>query len=130
MNRKDNLQGLSFLDSVIENIPHMIFVKDAKELRFVRFNKAGEDLIGYTKNDMIGKNDYDFFIKREADFLLSLLLKQGRSGNFYRIRKEGLAGDSLGFEHRPAGIFPRAGKRDSSSDHDFRQLVPTKEVIA
>ena len=29
------------LDHVIESIPDMIFMKDAEELRFVRFNKAG-----------------------------------------------------------------------------------------
>lgn len=56
-----------FLNSIIENIPDMIFVKDAKELRFVRFNKAGEDLLGYKREEMIGKNDYDFFPKNEAD---------------------------------------------------------------
>jgi len=60
-----------FLDSIIENIPDMIFVKDAKELRFVRFNKAGEDLLGYSREDMIGKNDYDFFPKNEADAFTS-----------------------------------------------------------
>ncbi len=60
-----------FLDSVIENIPNMIFVKDAKDLRFVRFNKAGEDLIGYSREALIGKNDYDFFPKDEADFFTS-----------------------------------------------------------
>ncbi len=46
----------------------MIFVKDAKDLRFVRFNKAGEELLGYKREDMFGKNDYDFFPKEEADF--------------------------------------------------------------
>ncbi len=59
-----------FLDSIIENIPHMIFVKDAKELRFVRFNKAGEELLGYRRSEMIGKNDFDFFPKEEADFFM------------------------------------------------------------
>ena len=34
-----------FLESIVENIPDMIFVKDASELRFVRFNKAGEELL-------------------------------------------------------------------------------------
>lgn len=57
-----------FLETIIENIPNMLFVKDADSLRFIRFNKAGEALLGYARNDMIGKNDYDFFPKNEADF--------------------------------------------------------------
>jgi len=57
-----------FLDSVIENIPDMIFVKDAQELRFVRFNKAGEKLLGFSKPDLYGKNDYDFFPPVEAKY--------------------------------------------------------------
>lgn len=57
-----------FLDSMIDNIPSMIFVKDAKELRFVRLNKAGEDLIGHKRDEFIGKNDYDLFPKEQADF--------------------------------------------------------------
>jgi PAS domain S-box-containing protein len=58
----------TFLDSVIENIPNMIFLKDARHLRFVRFNRAGEDLLGYSRNDLLGKSDYDFFPKDQADF--------------------------------------------------------------
>jgi len=58
----------NFLFSIIENIPNMVFVKDAEHLRFVRFNQAGESLLGYAREDLIGKNDYDFFPKEEADF--------------------------------------------------------------
>ena len=32
----------AFLDAIVENIPHMIFVKDAEELAFQRVNRAGE----------------------------------------------------------------------------------------
>jgi PAS domain S-box-containing protein len=56
-----------FLDSVIENIPNMVFVKDAVELRFVRFNLAGEKLLGLSREEMIGKNDFDFFPAQEAE---------------------------------------------------------------
>jgi PAS domain S-box-containing protein len=58
----------AFLDSIVENIPDMIFLKDAGELRFVRFNRAGENLLGYPREDLLGKNDYDFFPKKQADF--------------------------------------------------------------
>ena len=61
----------AFLDSILEHIPNMVFVKDAAELRFVRFNRAGEALLGYRREDLIGKNDYDFFPKSEADFFTS-----------------------------------------------------------
>lgn len=57
-----------FLDSIVENIPNMVFVKDAKSLAFVLFNRAGEEFLGYRRADLIGKNDYDFFPKEEADF--------------------------------------------------------------
>jgi PAS domain S-box-containing protein len=61
----------SFLDSVIENLPDMVFVKDAAELRFVQFNRAGEELLGFPREDLMGKNDHDFFPKEQADFFIA-----------------------------------------------------------
>lgn len=78
--RTKELSSLNrFLDAMIENIPNMIFMKDAKDLKFVRFNKAGEDLLGYKREDLIGKSDLDFFpadqaeafIKKDRKVLLS-----------------------------------------------------------
>jgi PAS domain S-box-containing protein len=56
-----------FLDSIIENVPNMIFVKEAGELRFERFNRAGEEVLGLHRDVLLGKNDYDFFPKAQAD---------------------------------------------------------------
>lgn len=61
-------QTSSFIESLFEHLPNMVFVKDARDLRFVRFNKAGEDLLGHPRSELLGKNDYDFFPKEEADF--------------------------------------------------------------
>lgn len=78
----------AFLDSVIQNLPHMVFVKDARELRFVRFNKAGEDLLGFRAEDMMGKNDYDFFPKGEADFFTQKDREVLKSGRMFDIPAE------------------------------------------
>ena len=61
-----------FLESIVDNIPAMIFVKEATELRFERFNKAGEELLGLERKMLIGKNDYDFFPMDQAEHFQKL----------------------------------------------------------
>lgn len=56
------------LNSIVENIPNMVFLKRADDLRFALFNRAGEQLIGVKREDLLKKNDYDFFPKEQADF--------------------------------------------------------------
>ncbi len=69
MEAEDSLRkSEQFLNNIIENIPDMIFVKDARELRFIRFNRAGEELLGYSREELAGKNDYDVFAPHEAEF--------------------------------------------------------------
>ncbi len=55
------------LSSIVENIPAMIFVKDAVDLRFVRVNRAGEQLLGIARADLLGKTDFDFFPRDQAE---------------------------------------------------------------
>ncbi len=57
-----------FLDAVVENIPSMIFVKEAKTLRFTRINRAEELLLGMPREALIDKSDHDLFPKDQADF--------------------------------------------------------------
>ena len=57
----------SLLDSIVENIPNMIFLKEAGLLRFVQFNRAGEELLGISREEIIGMNDYDLFSGAQAD---------------------------------------------------------------
>ena len=60
-----------FLDSVIEHLPNMVFVKDARELKFVRFNRAGEELVGFPREQLLGKSDHDFFPPEQAEFFVA-----------------------------------------------------------
>jgi PAS domain S-box-containing protein len=57
-----------FLNSVIENIPTMIFIKKAPGLHYIRFNRTGENLIGLEPGIVAGKTDFDIFPKEDADF--------------------------------------------------------------
>jgi PAS domain S-box-containing protein len=61
----------NFLDSVLEHLPVMLFVKDAKDLRFVRWNKAEEEALGIDRSAAIGQSDYDFFPEEQASFFVA-----------------------------------------------------------
>ena len=60
----------SFSDLVLKNIPDMVFVKDAKTLKFNLLNDAGEKLLGEKRENILGKSDYDFFPKEQAEFFI------------------------------------------------------------
>jgi PAS domain S-box-containing protein len=78
----------AFITSVVENLPNMIFVKDAKDLKFVRVNKASEDLLGHSREVLIGKGDYDLFRKEEADFFTKKDRQVLESGRLLDIPEE------------------------------------------
>ena len=50
-----------FLDALIDNMPAMLVVKSYPDFRYVLFNRAGEELMGYRRADVIGKTLGDFF---------------------------------------------------------------------
>ena len=56
-----------FLDAVVESIPSMVFVKDARDGSFVLLNKAGEELLCVARHDLIGKTDFDLFDVADAE---------------------------------------------------------------
>ncbi len=85
---QDSHDARALLTSIIDNLPHMIFVKDAKTLKFIRLNRAGEELLGYRQEELLGKSDYDFFPKREADFFTSMDREVLRDGRVVDIPEE------------------------------------------
>lgn len=60
-------QTQKFLESVLNNLPVSVVVKEASDLRFVLWNPASKSLLGFGQEEVIGKNDYDFFPKEQAD---------------------------------------------------------------
>ena len=60
--RSAQLQSTAqFLDALLDNMPIMMFMKGAKDLRYVRVNKAREQWIGYAKGSHIGKSAFDLY---------------------------------------------------------------------
>lgn len=89
---KQTMEGLrkseKFLNNIVDNIPDMIFVKDAETLSFVRFNKAGEKLLGLLSHELLGKNDHAFFSEKEADFFTAKDREVLSSKKLHDIKEE------------------------------------------
>jgi len=62
------VEARMFLDAIVENIPAVVFVKDAVRLSYLRVNRATETLLQLTRADVLGKNDFDLFPKSVAEF--------------------------------------------------------------
>ena len=57
-----------FLNSLLENITVGVFAKEATSLKFVFWNKASTELMGYLASEVIGLTDYDLFPVEQANF--------------------------------------------------------------
>ena len=70
-----------FLDRVIEAVPATIFVKNARDQRYILINREGEKLCGLPRADIIGKTPHDLFPKETADSICQtdLEILQSRS---------------------------------------------------
>jgi PAS domain S-box-containing protein len=66
--QEDLSRAEEFLRVMVDNLPIAVFAKSAEDHRFISWNKASENLFGYARGEIIGKNDYDFFPKEQADF--------------------------------------------------------------
>ncbi|MFI5344916.1 MAG: PAS domain S-box protein [Elusimicrobiota bacterium] len=61
-------ESKSLLEAVVENAPLLVFLKDATDRRFVLINRVGEELLGYDRKSLLGKNVHDLFPGEQAEF--------------------------------------------------------------
>jgi PAS domain S-box-containing protein len=66
---KERDRTKAFLDTVIENVPVTLLVKNARDHRYVLVNRAAEDLWGLPRAELIGKSAHDLFTKDYADLV-------------------------------------------------------------
>ncbi len=75
------MESQKLFQTIIDNIPVAVFMKESTNLTFTLWNKASELLFGYPAQTMYGKTDYDFFPREQSDFFISKdrdTLTQGR----------------------------------------------------
>ncbi|UCI09271.1 EAL domain-containing protein [Mesorhizobium sp. B1-1-8] len=77
----DRRRTKEFLDTVIENIPVMLFAKEADQNRYVLINRAGEELLGIPRDELIGKTDSELFSADQAGAFLTQDQEALRSDN-------------------------------------------------
>ncbi|MCB9744469.1 MAG: SpoIIE family protein phosphatase [Alphaproteobacteria bacterium] len=102
-----------FWEQVFEHIPMMAFVKDAADLRFIRYSKAGAALVGVPSEELLGKTDYDFFPREEADFFTSKDREVLASGELLDIPQEPIQIEGKGqrwLHTKKIPIFSEAGE--------------------
>jgi diguanylate cyclase (GGDEF)-like protein/PAS domain S-box-containing protein len=88
----------AFLDSIIENVPTPIMVKDIQSLRYLLINRAAEAYLGVDRSAILGKTADDVMPAATAAFI---------SAEDRRLIADGKAG----FFDERAVITPRNGTR-------------------
>ena len=58
---QDRASTRAFLDTIIEQLPAMLFVKDSVTRRYLLLNKVGEEVIGRPASEVIGRTDRELF---------------------------------------------------------------------
>jgi PAS domain S-box-containing protein len=91
-----------FAAEIIDCVADPLFVKD-REYRFVLVNAALCAMVGFPREELVGKTDYDFFPKEEADFFRQKDEELFVTGARVRIEEEHIT-DASGGEHVLATI--------------------------
>jgi PAS domain S-box-containing protein len=66
MGQKMEKLGL-FLDSILENVPTMLFVKNGEDLKVEVWNKLAEEISGVRREDILGKTGFETFPAEEME---------------------------------------------------------------
>ncbi|HEX7497554.1 MAG TPA: diguanylate cyclase [Candidatus Limnocylindrales bacterium] len=78
------------LASIVENIPMMVFVKDALDLRYVRVNRAEERLLGFSKEEILRGDDRALLTPAEVESFEAMDRRVLETGEIVDIPEERL----------------------------------------
>ena len=68
---KELVRARNMLGAVVENIPEMLLVKEAKSGRYIFINRAGESFLGASKDEVIGKTTAELHPPERAAIIIA-----------------------------------------------------------
>ncbi len=98
-----------FLETVIEHIPDPIFIKD-KQHTWLAMNQANADVIGQSKNKLLGKTDRDYFEPELAEL-------------FYQRDDQVLSANQIA-EHEDKTVWA-----DGNEHIAYTRLIPIPDIL-
>jgi PAS domain S-box-containing protein len=69
--QRDTERAQKFLMTVVESVPSIIVVKDARTLKYLLFNRAAEKFYGFVRAEVMGRKSQDLFPKETAAMIVA-----------------------------------------------------------
>lgn len=96
---EETRKAQNFLQTVVNNVPVALFVKDGSPSSFGQFklwNKTSEQIFGITAQEALGSTDSDFFPAEQAEFFYEKDLETFARGTLEDIPEEPVHSRNLG----------------------------------
>jgi len=120
-----------FLDSVINGVAEPLFVKD-EEHRWIVLNDAFCQMLGKPRDELLGKSDYEFFPKEQADTYWSQDAQVLKSTDVEINEEELTSGDSIRqvLTSKSSFINPTTGNRNLvGTIHDVTEQKLAEQAL-
>jgi diguanylate cyclase (GGDEF)-like protein/PAS domain S-box-containing protein len=133
--KRDLERTRSFLDTIIENVPSAIMVKEFPDLRYRLINQAGERHLGIGRQSVLGKCAYEVFpsaMARAIDARDRQVLASEAGSVIHEYEFEGLSGDPHVVVTRRIALKDAAGhaKYLVTAIHDVTERKQSEARIA
>ena len=117
---RGQVRSSDFLDTIIHHVPVSIWVKNARDLKYVFLNETAQSTHGLTPEQVIGKTAHDLFPKEAADAI--------KKRDLEALGRSPADGDLLQVYHRPSDnsrqvLAKRRVIRNSNGEPEYLTLV-------